>query len=144
MKLHIQKSITLTELLIVIVLLGIISGFAIVDYTLSLERAHERTGRDDLTLIHAAQKLYYSRYDSYWPPDGSTYYINEINENLKLSVMENDKRYRCIGTDGSGFQCAVDREPWLGGWYMVLVNQEDISDTNPWCFTKCPTDQNWP
>lgn len=52
------KAVTLTELLIIVVIIAILAGMAIPRFTKSMEDAREREAKTTLELIYNSQKIY--------------------------------------------------------------------------------------
>lgn len=52
------KAVTLTELLIIVIIIAILAGMAVPRFTKSMEDAREREARTTLELIYNAQKIY--------------------------------------------------------------------------------------
>lgn len=128
-----KKAFTLTEIMIVIIILGIMASLAIPQYQKTLARAHEKDAVRNLTLLHAAEQIYRVQNGEYWPTSG-TPTIADINSNLKLNIIESGMTYSCQpgATPGSTFTCeAVRQAP--ATVFTVRVTQAAISSTNPGC-----------
>jgi type II secretory pathway pseudopilin PulG len=126
------------EILVVIVILGAIAGFAIPNFTRTIERSHENDAILQLEGIHSANKIYNARNNSYWPPDNAAYNLSSINTNLGLNIIANDMTYTCTGTDGSVFTCTAVRNAPASS-FTVTVTEADLSSGNPSCTAgACP------
>ena len=125
-----QKSFTLVELLAVIMIIAAVAGFAIPNYSRSVERAHEQDGLTQLRAIHAANQIFNARTNSYWPADAGAYTVNDINTNLGLNIIESGMAYACSGTDGTTFDCTATR---AGGSFTLTVDENPLSAANPSC-----------
>lgn len=80
---------TLTELIIVVVIVGILVTFAIPQFAVTRERALDREAKASLALMRAAEKIYRMEViDNYYPYDSytTTSNIGLINTNLRLSL----------------------------------------------------------
>jgi prepilin-type N-terminal cleavage/methylation domain-containing protein len=133
-----NKAFTLMEILVVIVILGAIAGFAIPNFTRTIERSHENDAILQLEAIHSANKIYQARNNAYWPPDTASYDITSINTNLGLNIIANDMTYTCLGTDGSTFFCKAVRNAPAAS-FTVSVTEADLSSSNPACTAgACP------
>lgn len=132
---------TLTELIITVVIVGVIAGFAVPNYRKSVERTYYQDAVMQLRSIHAANKLYAARDDDgdYWPP-ANNQDVTTINNNLSLNIMGNGMTYTCgigAGPAGSTFTCTAVRFP--GSAFTVTVTQADLSAANPACTAgSCP------
>ncbi len=100
---------TLTELMIVIVILGILAGLAIPNYLASRERSFDKEAVAGLNLIRSAEKAVNAYREAYWPPAGSNGVIAQIDGNLSLGLTENNWDYTILRT-GTGF-CATAVRP---------------------------------
>ncbi len=100
-----ERSFTLMELMIVVVTVGIIAGFAVPQFQKAMDRARERDAILNLQTIDAAEVVYRARYGKYWPGAGN-FTINAINSALGLSIVEiGDTTYRCGSGDDSMYIC---------------------------------------
>ncbi|MFH1698575.1 MAG: type II secretion system protein, partial [Candidatus Omnitrophota bacterium] len=80
-----KKSYTLTELMVVLIIVGVMAILAIPIITGPKEQAIDNEAKVNLKLIQAAQKIYNMEYSQYWPASGAT--SNQIlNDNLWLSL----------------------------------------------------------
>lgn len=76
------KGFTLIEFLVVLIIIGILAGLAIPNFSRTRERALDREAQTALRLIQAAQRVYLSKYGTYWPAAS----VADINTNLKLDL----------------------------------------------------------
>ncbi len=99
------RGFTLTELIVVVIVLGIMAGFAIPNYTKSIDRTYRKDGTVNLTAIYAAQQIYYNNNNgNYWTGGD----VNAINLNLGLGILSNNLTYSCSG-GGAAFSCTATR-----------------------------------
>ncbi len=130
------RGFTVAELIVVVIIMGAIAGFAIPNYTRSVENAHYQDAVLQLKAIHSAQQIYKVRSGQYWPTDGSTHYVSDINNDLNLNVIEDGVTYACASSDPAvGFSCQAQRD---GGAFTVSVDQTALSTSNPSCTGSCP------
>ncbi len=123
------RGFTLTELIVVVVVLGIMAGFAIPNYTKSIDRAYRKDGTVNLTAIYAAQQIYYNNNNaSYWQPSGGGG-VSDINTSLGLGILSNNLTYSCSG-NGVTFSCTATR-----GAMTLTVTQ---ASATPTCGGYCP------
>lgn len=83
-----NKSFTLMELLIVVIIIGVIAGFAIPNYKKAM--AKQKAKRLILTarLIDGAQEIYKARNGRYWCDFSvSCMQLSEINSGLGLNII---------------------------------------------------------
>jgi len=136
MKLEKRLAFTITEMIVVVVILGVLAGIAIPNYNKTIERSHVQDAINQLSALHAAETIQFARTGSYWPASATTYLITDINTNLKLNIIENDMTYSCQGFQGATFTCQASRNP--SGSYAVTVTEAPLSATNPACSGSCP------
>lgn len=129
-----MKAITLIELLIVTIIIIIIAGVAIPNFSKAKERAVGKEAIASLKLISSAEKIYRmeSSPTSYYPASGSETGIGNINTNLRLLLTENNWDYSITG-GASSFTATADR-PGSGGYldcvYTLTHNDAD-GEPNP-------------
>ncbi len=128
-----KKAFTLTELITVLVILGIIAGFAIPNYNTAIERSHRRDADIQLRAIHVANQIYRAQNGNYL---AGTFDLAAINNTLGLNIISNGMDYQCSG-DGTTYSCTATHNAWTLG-----VTEQALSDTaplNPDCTTgTCP------
>ena len=132
------RAFTLTELMIVVVIVGVIAGFAIPNYTRAVERAHLRDAVVQLTTVHAANQIYRAENEKYWPlVSGQD--LAAINAALSLSIIANGMTYTCGGVlAGTSFTCTAVRDPPAAS-FTVTVTEAPVSSSNPSCTAgACP------
>ena len=124
---------TMMELLVVVIILGVVAGFALPNYRRSIERSHENDMVNQLRVIHAAALMYRAQTDVYLVGTLST---DAMNSQLGLSVMSSDGTdYTYTSADGTTFQADA-------GWrnFTIEVTNAPLSANNPCCTTaNCPT-----
>ncbi|MCA9405858.1 MAG: prepilin-type N-terminal cleavage/methylation domain-containing protein [Candidatus Omnitrophica bacterium] len=88
-----RTAFTLTELIIVVILLGIIVGFALPNYSKSLERAAEKDAAFNLAHIGEAIPMWRSITQT---TDVGVWDLPDINNQLNLGIIANDNlTYSC-------------------------------------------------
>jgi len=120
---------TLLELMVVVIIIGIIAGFAIPNYNKSMQKAHERDILTQLTSIHAANLLYRSYDGKYWNTGGVDKNMAEINSALSINIIANGgTTYNYNSANGSVYEA-------IGTWdsYTLKVTEAAIDATNPCC-----------
>lgn len=129
---------TLMEILIVVVIIGIIAGFGIPQYSTFVERGYRQDAETQLRLIHKAQQMYRVKYNEFYPPssDNSDKSIVNINTALQLNINPNQFTYICsYGTGPQVFTCTAARDT---GAYTLTVTEAVLSGSNPSCAGTCP------
>ncbi len=132
-----NSAFTLTEIMVVIIIMSVIASFAIPQYRKTITRAYEREGLQNLTMIHASEKTYRAEHGEVWPTDAGAKGVNDINTNLNLNIIEDGMTYSCSSSSTTDFTCTAARE---GGGFTLRVNQNDLGSSNPCCSDgDCPT-----
>ena len=138
-----KKAFTLTELLVVVLIIGIMASFAVPNYTKSVERSHQTDAVNQLTTIWSANQIIRAQTGRFWPADnngGFGYLIADINSNLGLGVIQNGMTYNCVGAGvpPGTFTCTAVRQAPATA-FTVSVTEAVLSATNPQCTSgACP------
>ena len=123
---------TLTELMVVVLITGIMASFAIPNYTKSVERAHQTDAVTQLTTVWAANQVYLAQTGRYWPPSAGPFDVTAINTSLGLGIIPNGMTYSCAGAGASPgtFTCSAVRvAPGLN--FTVRVTDGLVTASNP-------------
>ncbi len=136
-----NQAFTLTELMIVVFIVGVMAAFTIPNYTKSVERSHRKDAETQLTTIWSANQIYRAQNGQDWPPDnngGVGYDITAINNALGLGIIANGMTYNCTGTTLiiNIFTCTAVRQP--ASSFTITVTQAQIDSSNPSCSGSCP------
>lgn len=137
-----NKAFTLTELMIVVIIIGVMASFAIPNYSKSVERAHRKDAETQLSTIWSADQIYRSQNGQYWPSGGSND-ITAINNTLGLGIIPNGMTYNCTGGPPTvpnpfgTFTCTAVRQPPAAS-FTITVTQAQIDSSNPSCGGGCP------
>jgi type II secretory pathway pseudopilin PulG len=126
MKFKAKRSFTILEIMIAVLIVGMITAFGIPKYQRAMENAQRAEAFDNLRIIHAAEQAYRAGTGHYWPTDGANHLITEINQNLRLNIIENGAVYSCTG-NGTTFTCTVTKVSYP----TVQVNQNALGAGNP-------------
>ena len=104
-----KKAFTFMELMVVVTIVGIVAGFAIPNYTRSVERAYRKDGENNLLMIGAAQRIYAARNNGQYlaAPD-----VNAINSGLGLAIIPNEMTYLCTSVS-----CSAVRH--VNYWFLL-------------------------
>jgi prepilin-type N-terminal cleavage/methylation domain-containing protein len=108
-----SKAVTLIEILLVVVIVGIIAAFGIPAYNRAVERAEEKTAVDNLNIMIEALKLYKARNGNY--PSTDLAQAADINNALNLNIFAGDMNYSCIGPN-TNYQCSAQSVTF--GWRL--------------------------
>jgi type II secretory pathway pseudopilin PulG len=74
------------ELMVVIVIIGIIAGFALPQYQRAIRKSIERDAIAQLSALWAANNMYRAVNDVYWP--GANQTAAQINAGLNLNLIQ--------------------------------------------------------
>jgi len=132
-----KAAFTLTELMIVIVIMGILSILAIPNYAKSMARSRLQDAMKQLSTLHAANQIYRAQNlsDEYLP--GTSLNLSQINQGLGINIIANGltysytrnstnvRRYSATATDGT---------------HTITLTENILSSTNPTCTggSACP------
>ncbi len=140
-----SKAMTLMEILIVVVLIGIIASFALASYRKMIFKANERDAVLNLTVIQGANKIYRAKNSSYWDTAGSSETdLNVINGTLGTNIVSNNPAYSYqsnISVDPNTFTAsAIYTDATASNNFTLRINEGIISSTNPCCDSgACPS-----
>jgi len=133
-----RKAFTLMELMIVVVIVGIITVFAIPNYRKAIDKQHERDAITQLKTIASALELYRGQAGVF--PDGATMPdVGAINTVLALNVIEGEVVYTCVtepfSGNGPGFKCSASGAGW-----QINIETDPVLRLDPFCEdATCPT-----
>jgi len=125
-----KKAVTLLELTIVMIVVGILAAMAIPNYFGVKESTLDKDASANLKLIIAAEKIYHLENGAYYNSSN----ITDINNNLKLSLPQGDKRnwdYRAgpdpLAVGGACAQASRYNVTNPRSWYLNLTIEEPQS-----------------
>jgi len=95
-----NRGFTLTEIMMVVIIIGILASIALVRYDRTLTQARERDASTQLKVIHAANVLYHSR-QGYYMPTG-TGDLAAINQGMGLNILAKDLSYQYMFVEKDG------------------------------------------
>lgn len=124
-----NRGLTLMELMIAIVIVGIMAAFAIPSYTKAVNKAEERQMMTNLRAIVAAQEIYKAQNGNYWPAHvlvapTANQGIAAINAALKLNILTSGTKYnyRCLSSANQTYQCYANYSPGALAWQLHTNN----------------------
>ena len=142
-----SKAFTLTEIMLVVIIMGIIAAFAMPNYTRSLERAYARDAVVQLTALQSANNIYKAHAGQYLC--GQNILLAQINSNLGINIIPSTSDITYLYSSGNGGSCvspnptafnATARYIRGGTDYTIRVNETNIQSTapaNPCCSAGC-------
>lgn len=134
------QALSLTELLAVIIVVGILAAIALPNFAPMRESVLDRESNASLKLIQAAQKIYKLETGSYFRIDLVTESnIATINQNLRIMlpvVAASKWNYRCTYSDGGTKSCADATRTAVGGgnnrqWHLKIDETDQSSGPCP-------------
>ena len=133
------KGFSLTELMIVVSIIGFIAAFAIPGYGRMVRKSHERNAILGLLSIHSANEIFDARNGQFVPGAGLN--LAQINTDFSINVQAADLIYSYTRTAPALYRATA---AWPGGTnaFTVRVDQRpiDLNGDNPCCFDGvCPT-----
>jgi prepilin-type N-terminal cleavage/methylation domain-containing protein len=135
-KLRRVKALTLMELLIVVVIVGILATMGIVSYRRTVVRAHEREAQGNLRLIQQAEEVHFLENNTFAdcasPPEGGG---NDCNNVLHLHLRTVNWSYR-VAVNGTDFVVTATPGAGIAEADSYFINRGD-ADPTP-CSGECP------
>jgi len=133
-----QNAFTLTEILIVIAIIGAITVAGTRYYHKTVEQQRVKAAILNLSAIHSAQEIFKANNGEYWPILGTGQQnIDEINFGLELNISEDGVTYTCQKVSPTQYSCqAVRSGPATA--FVVSLTQAPLTAINPVCKSNCP------
>ena len=116
-----NNAFTLVEVIIVAVIVGILAGIVLPQYTKAVERNRSKEAKTNLRLIAAAEQQYYMEYSAYTATSSS---ISQINDLLRLSIAESANMWTySVVNSGVNLTTNANRTdgPYSGCVYTLTV-----------------------
>ena len=123
-----RKTFTLLELLIVVVVIAILVGFAFPSFLRSVERAKEAKAKHNMGLISSAEDLYRAENDTYvnaGDDPGSAGAGVTLNDYVELEdiATDDDWNYSVTNATGSTFLIHAQRADGYNAGEELTLNQ---------------------
>lgn len=118
-----QTALTLLELMITVIIVGIIAGVAIPNFTKSFEKQREKEAIAALEVLANAENRYYLKENTYYPSG----YINDlatINRDLSVRIPNFGKWSYEISSNLN--QCWINADRVSGGKEMSVSLQNGV------------------
>ena len=129
-----QFGYTLTELMMVTVLLGVTASFAIPSFTKGIDRSYRRNAENQLRVIHSANYIYRAQSGGFWPTTGTAQNAAAINAALRTNIIEYQMVFECTGVAAAtSFSCIAYYPQKAGAQWTVSINQNVLGAANPTC-----------
>ena len=132
------KSFTLTEIIIVVVLIGILAAFSLPKYGKVFSKSDERNAIGHLMSIRTTVKFYLMNTSVAPIPDWAD--IDAINTALNINISDVNMTYQCWGTD-SGDTNVCRATHTADSWVLAFhLNGPHNTDGSIHCTdTSCPS-----
>ena len=133
-----KKGFTLIEIIVVMVIAGIVTYIAIINYTTYMEQGMAQGTKNNLLAIIGAEKNYYFNNGTYYySPGVPGHEYNDDKNGIKnnLSLIINDPNYSYYCYNPSHFTCRADRtngSRTMIWYFMTTLN--GIPGLTPYCF----------
>lgn len=128
-----RNAFTLTEIIVVVVLVGIVAAFGIPNYNDAREKAIETDIVSNLRLIAAAMEIYTIQNNGYPAPALLT--AGDINTTLSINVTTSGANLSCGGGGPNQFVCTG-----IGGNPAFSIRIDEADEGNPVCISAtCPS-----
>ena len=133
-------AITLMELIVTVVIVGILAGVTVFGFKQVIRKADAKKAKINLLTIKAAQKIYFAKHNYYYPyaaATGCTAQVttSAINTGLGLNLQDSTEgacqplSYACACSSTPGdFDCLSScQEPYSGGinFYYYEIEEDD-------------------
>jgi prepilin-type N-terminal cleavage/methylation domain-containing protein len=129
-----QSGFTLVEVIISIVILAVLTAFALPVYTRSLEEQRERAALVQLQALHTANQLHFAqvRPQRFVPGERT---VDEINALLRISILPgNDMNFFYNGINDQTYTAQFRWSMGGGVFKQIMVDENPLGPTNPCCF----------
>lgn len=127
-----RTGFTFIELIVVVIIVAILAGLAIPNFTKTKERAFDKEAQTSLRLVQAAEKIYNLKNSFYYPISGSVTNLGEVNSNLLLDLSSSSWNFSIGSVTGTDFVATAARTDSSRIWRMQK------GSANPVCSGTCP------
>jgi prepilin-type N-terminal cleavage/methylation domain-containing protein len=125
---------TLMEMIITIVIIGVMTAFALPNYFKALEHQKERDAAVQLQTLHAAAALYHAQNRRVYP--AGILSVSAVNSIFNTNITPDaGSTFEYNGAAGGGTYTAVFRWTTGGVGKTARINQDSLASNNPCCLT---------
>lgn len=133
------EGITLLELLIVVLIVGILATLGFVGYSKTKEYMLDKEAISNLKMMRAAELSYKMDIGTYYPAAGSDANITNINNNLKLLLPSGATRNWNYEVWNTGCSRATRNGGDVRSWYLTINDGFAVgTDGEPNAGAGCP------
>ena len=131
---------TLTEIMVVVIILSITASFAIPKYQKAIRSAHERDTVLALSGIQSASRIYYVNNNNQFL-SGTDLDLGSINSNFKINIMANGMIYSYTSAAPNSYTIlAAWDESGTANDFQVSAQGDSNADSSPCCYAgNCPS-----
>jgi prepilin-type N-terminal cleavage/methylation domain-containing protein len=130
-----RKGFTLLELIVVLIIITIIAGFAIPSYQKSTQKGREREAYLKLLTIHGANQIYKAKYGAYVDSGGSVVQdLNFINSNLSIDLSSTDLDFDYLSpAGGQSYDSTAAYSDGGTVIFRIKIKSGTVGVSNPCC-----------
>ena len=129
-----NRTFTITELLIVLVVIGVLATLAVTQYGSYRERVVDREAFAVLRLMQQAQRIYLMENDAYYPMGGITSETDTTALNNNLRIYLNEESWDYVTYSGGALGAGTSTAARVGGSRTWALG---INGTNSTCTGSC-------
>ena len=122
-----KAGFTLIEIIVVVTVIGIITAFALPQFTKSMEKERARRVNLNLTIIHSSLEIWEANAGSY--PASGAQDLAYLNTNLNLNIIDTAFNYTYTN---NGSTYTIDAQK-TDASYTIRLTQAAIDTNNPSC-----------
>jgi prepilin-type N-terminal cleavage/methylation domain-containing protein len=136
------SAVTLIEILVVVVIIGILAALALPNFGRMRERAVDREAMANLKLLQAAEKIYRMEITGFYTSQANPTHTEDLNDELSLDLSRQNWEYSTT-VPGGNLDARATRQSPPTGWNRNFRIDED--DPEACCCpitgtgTPCPT-----
>ncbi|MDO8580390.1 MAG: prepilin-type N-terminal cleavage/methylation domain-containing protein [Candidatus Omnitrophota bacterium] len=128
-----RKGFTLLELIVVLIIITIIAGFAIPSYQKSTQKGREREAYLKLLTIHGASEIYKAKYGKYYDPVGVVD-LSVINPALSLDLSSTDLDFDYLSpAGGQSYDSTAAYSDGGTVIFRIKIKSGTVGGSNPCC-----------
>lgn len=132
---------TLIELIVVVMILSVLVGIALPNYSKSVRKAREQDALIQLRALYMANKNYFYQENKFLDTGGSTRDKSFVNTGLGINLMGSGVVYTYASSSATTYNAyATWDDPDNSVDFTIRINQAALSASNPCCSAGvCPT-----